>query len=93
MFVYVRVSLGYGKKWRIRSGKSNRQSNNFQTNPTFLELHQKFMSNRFAMDYTSKTSINEFIEIIVFRVKSVTVFVGRIRIVEVGFPQSARNLQ
>ena len=74
MFVYVRVSLGYSKKWRIRSAKSNQQTNNFQTNPTFLELHQKFMSNRIAMDYTSKTSINEFIEIIVVSIKSVTVY-------------------
>ena len=27
-----------------------------ETNPTFWELHQKIMSNRTAMDYTSKTN-------------------------------------
>ena len=42
-----------------------------ETNPTFLELHQKFMSNCTAMDYTSKTSINEFIGIIADSVRSV----------------------
>ena len=42
-----------------------------ETNPTFWELHQKFMSNRTAMDYTSKTSINELIEIIADSVRSV----------------------
>ncbi|CAB4016140.1 zinc finger MYM-type 1-like [Paramuricea clavata] len=42
-----------------------------ETNPAFLKLHQKFMSNRTAMDYTSKTSINEFIEIIADSVRLV----------------------
>ncbi len=42
-----------------------------ETNPTFRELHQKFMSNHTAMDYTSKTSINELIEIIADSVRSV----------------------
>lgn len=42
-----------------------------ETNLTFRELHQKFMSTRTAMDYTSKTSINEFVEIIAESVRSV----------------------
>ena len=41
-----------------------------ETNPKFRELHEKFMCNRTAMDYTSKTSINEFIEVIADGVRS-----------------------
>ena len=41
-----------------------------ETNPTFRELHQKFMGSCTAMDYTSKTSINEIIKIIAYSVRS-----------------------
>ena len=41
-----------------------------ETNATFGKIHQKFMSSRTAMDYTSKTSINEIIKIIADGVRS-----------------------
>ena len=38
-----------------------------ETNLMFGELHQRFMSNHTTPDYSSKTSINEIIEIITER--------------------------